>query len=61
MTVIIRRAIREDYASLVPIDVESQEKHADALPHIFRHGGRGLTEEWFLEHLQSEEKAIYVA
>jgi len=43
MTVTIRLTTREDYTSLVPIDIESQEKHADALPHIFKHGGIGLT------------------
>ena len=61
MTVIIRRATREDYASLAPIDVESQEKHADALPHIFQHGAISLSQEHFLEYIESDTKAIYVA
>jgi ribosomal protein S18 acetylase RimI-like enzyme len=61
MNVHIRSATKEDYAALVPIARESQEKHANALPHIFRKGVLGLSEDYFLSHLESERRAVYVA
>ncbi|MGI9060444.1 MAG: GNAT family N-acetyltransferase [Ktedonobacteraceae bacterium] len=61
MSVTIRLATKEDYAALLPIGLETQEKHADAHPEIFRHGVAGLPEDYFLEHIESETQAIYVA
>ena len=57
----IRLATKEDYAALLPIGLETQEKHADAHPEIFRNGVAGLPEDYFLEHIDSETQAIYVA
>ncbi len=61
MSATIRLATKEDHAALLPIGLETQEKHADAHPDIFRHGVAGLPEDYFLEHIDSETQAIYVA
>ena len=61
MSATIRLATKEDYAALLPIGLETQEKHADAHPEIFRHGAAGLPEDYFLKHIGSETEAIYVA
>lgn len=61
MEVHVRRATREDYANLLPIAYETQEKHAEALPHIFQKGTAGLPEEYFLRLLASDSKVMYVA
>jgi diamine N-acetyltransferase len=61
MSVTIRLATKEDYPALLPIGLETQEKHADAHPDIFQHGVAGLPEDYFLEHIDSETQAIYVA
>lgn len=61
MSVTIRLATKEDYAALLPIGLETQEKHADAHPEIFQSGVAGLPEDYYLEHIDSETQAIYVA
>jgi ribosomal protein S18 acetylase RimI-like enzyme len=61
MEVHVRRATREDYANILPIAYETQEKHAKALPHNFQKGTAGLPEEYFLGLLASDSKVMYVA
>lgn len=61
MSVTIRLATKEDYPALLPIGLETQEKHADAHPEIFQSGVTGLLEDYFFEHIESETQAIYVA
>ena len=61
MTILIRPAIKEDYAALLPIGLETQELHADAHPDIFAHGVSGLPEDDFAGHINSETQIAYVA
>lgn len=61
MSIHVRAAAKEDYAALLPIARETQEKHAEGLPHIFQKGTAGLPEEYFLGLLASDSKMMYVA
>lgn len=61
MIVTIRPAIKEDYTTLLPIGLETQELHADAHPNIFVHGVAGLPEDYFAGHINSETQIAYVA
>lgn len=61
MTVTIRPAVQEDYATLVPIACEIQELHANAHPDIFQHGVPGLPDDYFAMHIDSETQIAYVA
>ncbi|GAC1488437.1 MAG: GNAT family N-acetyltransferase [Ktedonobacteraceae bacterium] len=61
MSIHIRVATKEDYSALLPIAHETQDKHSEALPHIFQNGTAGLPEDYFLKHLEGETKSVYVA
>ena len=61
MSVYVRAAAKEDYAALLPIARETQEKHVEVLPHIFQKGTAGLPEEYFLGLLASDSKTMFVA
>jgi ribosomal protein S18 acetylase RimI-like enzyme len=61
MNIHVRAAAKEDYAALLPIARETQEKHVEGLPHIFQKGTAGIPEEYFLGLLASDSKIMYVA
>ena len=61
MSIHVRAAAKEDYAALLPISRENQEKHVEGLPHIFQKGTTGIPEEYFLGLLVSDSKMMYVA
>jgi diamine N-acetyltransferase len=61
MSVYVRAAAKEDYAALLPIARETQQKHVEALPHIFQTGTAGLPEEYFVTLLASDSKTMFVA
>ena len=61
MSIHVRAAAKEDYAALLPIARETQEKHVEGLSHIFQKGTAGLPEEYFLGLLASDSKMMYVA
>lgn len=61
MSIHVRAAAKEDYAALLPIARETQEKHVEGLPHIFQKGTAGLPEAYFLGLLASDSKMMYVA
>jgi ribosomal protein S18 acetylase RimI-like enzyme len=61
MSIHVRPATKEDYVSLLPIAGETQEKHVQALPHIFQSGTAGLPERYYLGLFKSGSKVVYVA
>jgi len=61
VSIYVRASAKEDYAALLPIARETQEKHVEGLPHIFQKGTAGIPEEYFLGLLASDSKIMYVA
>src|SRR5579883_1174065 len=61
MTVIVRLATSEDIPAIVPIACESQNKHAQAYPDLFRPDTPGFTVEYMQSLLEDDTRAIYVA
>jgi hypothetical protein len=61
MNIHVRAAAKEDYAALLPIARETQEKHVESLPHIFQKGTAGIPEEYFLGLLASDSKIMVTA
>ncbi len=61
MTMQIRQATLQDYASIAPIAQESQELHAQGQPTIFRSDTPGFTVEYLRHLIEDEQSDAYVA